>query len=240
MKVRGAGVNGAAAAAVGGFPAKALQKFGNQTTFRHMNIYQFTSEIGQFLADLWKIGASAFLVYTLIAAFTLNIKRQAVYKNGYKLLTAPLGAWMMFPIAAILFPTLSIVSLAFAIVLMSEYIKNNTLTSQQWAQLTLFTISVPLYAGCTISFFRWCIVRRRYDDIGFEWGMFKFNRRIQWADVVGYRLGELRGLELRLKNGRKLKMTLYLNGLPELSQMLSNRLAVNKAETSAADDLFAN
>lgn len=70
--------------------------------------------------------------------------------------------------------------------------------------------------------------------------MFKFNRRIQWADVVGYRLGELRGLELRLKNGRKLKMTLYLNGLPELSQMLSNRLAVNKAETSAADDLFAN
>lgn len=181
------------------------------------------------LADPWKVGATIGIAYVLVAGFTLNVRSAVPPREGFRTLTPPLGGWMLFPVAMSLFPVLACVSAGFSVYLLTRLLAGHSLTAQELTQLLVFFISVPMCTSCTISFFRWCVVRRRYNETGFEWGVIRFNRRIEWTDVASYRADEFRGLELRLRNGSKVKVTAYLNGVSEMAQTVGDWLAANPA-----------
>lgn len=184
---------------------------------------------GSMPTDPWKVGAALFMAYVLLASTTLKVRNAAQSVNGFKKLTPPIGGWMMFPIAIIFFPILANVSAVFSIYLLTRQITGHSLARQEWAQLVVFLVCVPVSIYCTISFIRWIIVRRRYNETGLEWGILRFNRRMEWNDLVLCRSDELRGLQLRFRDGSTVKIASLLNGVPELTQMVTDRLAANPA-----------
>ena len=181
------------------------------------------------LSDPWKVCGLGLMVYLIVATATLSVRSSVQQTKGFRTLTPPLGGLMLLPISLVLFPILGFGGIASAIYFLTKFANFHSLTSQEWTLLTVFVVIFPICVHCPISFFRWCVVRRRYDETKFEWGIIRFSNRIDWEGVASYRLGEYRGLELRLRDGEKVAIPASLNGLPELAQLVSERLTVAQA-----------
>src|SRR5262245_43033049 len=132
-------------------------------------LHPYFTAVAQMLADPWQIGAGIGIAYLLVASFTLNVRSEAPQGHGFRTLTPPLGAWMLFPVAMIMFPVLGCVSIGFLTYLATRGLTGHSLTGQEWTELLTFLAVTPLCIHCTIGFFRWCAVRRRYNETGFEW-----------------------------------------------------------------------
>jgi hypothetical protein len=194
-----------------------------------MNSHNYLVAAAQTLADPSIVGAAICITYVLVAGCTVSVKGNVSAVDGFKMLTPPLGAWLFLPVAIVLFPILACVSVFLSFHLLRQLLDRHSLNSAEWTQLLVFFASLPLYIFCPISLFRWCFVRRRYNGTRFEWGLLRVNHAIEWSDVTSFRADDLRGLELRLHNGTRVKIPAHLNGVAELAQAASNWIAVDRA-----------
>jgi hypothetical protein len=172
----------------------------------------------QWFADPWKLCGAALLIYCIAILFAVQTRPRAATSGNYKIASPPLGAWMLLPVAAILFPIVFVLASVFAVYLWSQLFAGHTLTSAEWTQLVGFSASPPFFLACCRSLILWCCIKRRFNAEGLQWGFLAYSNTLGWSEVEDAEWREDSGLRLRLKSGKKLKITAYLNGISELAE----------------------